>query len=407
MQTEPVHFHNADGQTLAGRLDMPVDDRPVACALFAHCFTCGKNLKSIAHISRALTRHGIAVLRFDFTGLGESEGDFADTNFSSNVQDLVAAARYMEETMAPPAILIGHSLGGAAVLQAARQISSARAVATIAAPSEPTHVAELLDDKRDELEAHGEARVTLAGRPFRIRKQFLDDLEAQSMREVIRGLRRPLAIFHSPLDRTVGIDNAAAIFEAARHPKRFVSLDQADHLLSREADAQYVGTVIAAWAEKYLETPEREQREQSSDDGAVTASTERGGLRTELQAAGHGLIADEPASAGGTGAGPSPYDYLAAALGACTTMTLRMYADQKGWPLEAATARVRHAKIHARDCESCETQQGRVDRLDREIELEGELTAEQRERLLEIADKCPVHRTLHSEIVVETHLSEE
>ena len=408
MQFQKLTFTNADGVQLSGRLDLPVDGRPTAYALFAHCFTCTKNLKAVTHINRALTREGIAVLRFDFTGLGESQGDFADTNFSSNVGDLVAAAEFMEAEYQAPGILIGHSLGGAAVLQAAAQIPSARAVATIGAPADPAHVTRLLvDDTKAQIVREGEAAVKLAGRTFRIKKQFLEDLEKTRMQETISGLDRALLILHAPMDDTVGIDNAARIFQAARHPKSFVSLDRADHLLSHSEDSLYAGAMIAAWASKYVATLQDRQSEETPRDSRVTARIGRSGFLTDIRVGDHSVIADEPIAAGGTNLGPSPYDLLSAALGACTAMTLRMYADRKQWPLEAVTVRLDHQKIHAEDCKDCRTKEGKLDRIRRDLEIEGPLDDPQRKRLAEIADRCPVHRTLTSEIVIETSTAEE
>jgi len=403
MSYERVEFTNQDGTQLAARLDHPSRGTPDAWALFAHCFTCSKDLRSVGAISRALNRQNIGVLRFDFTGLGESEGDFSETNFSSNVGDLTAAAQFLEEEHQAPRILVGHSLGGAAVLQAAHRIPSAEAVATIAAPYDPEHVTRLLDDALEEIKTRGEARITLAGRSFTIRKQFLDDLAATKMEETIRTLERGLLLFHSPIDQTVGVGNAARIFEAAKHPKSFVSLDDADHLLTDVADAEYVGTVLGAWARKYVEIDDEEAT--STAEGTVVTQTEDA-YRTEIRAGTHALVADEPESVGGSDAGPTPYDYLLAGLGSCTGMTLRMYADRKDWPLEEATVHLTHEKIHAEDCDHCETDEGKVDHIRREIELKGDLTPEQRQRLLEIANKCPVHRTLHSDVDVETALHE-
>jgi putative redox protein len=400
MSYERVEFTNQDGTPLAARLDHPSKGAPDAWALFAHCFTCSKDLRAVGAISRALNRQNIGVLRFDFTGLGESEGDFSKTNFSSNVGDLTAAAEFLAEERQAPRVLVGHSLGGAAVLQAAQRIPSADAVATIAAPYDPEHVTRLLDDALEEIKTKGEARITLAGRSFTIRKQFLDDLAATKMEETIRTLDRALLLFHSPVDQTVGVDNAARIFEAAKHPKSFVSLDDADHLLTDVSDAEYVGTVLGAWARKYVDV---EEVESPSSEGQVVTQTEDE-FRTEIRAGRHALVADEPESVGGQDAGPTPYDYLLAGLGSCTGMTLRMYADRKDWPLEDATVHLTHEKMHAEDCDHCETTEGKIDHIRREIELEGDLTAEQRQRLLEIANKCPVHRTLHSEIDVETAL---
>lgn len=405
MRSERLAFENRQGIELAARLDLPLEGEPLAYALFAHCFTCSKNLKAVGNISRALTERRLAVLRFDFTGLGESEGDFADTNFSSNVDDLVAAAGFLEANYQAPEILIGHSLGGAAVLQAAGEISSCKAVCTIGAPGDPGYVTRLLASKREEIEARGEAVVELAGRKFKIKKQFLDDLEATSMKERIRRLKRALLIFHSPIDNIVGIDNAAQIFQSALHPKSFVSLDTADHLLSEEADSRYVGAVLAAWARKYIDLdPEAARRQPLPEENVVVVQTGPEGYYTGIMANGHPLAADEPAAVGGTNLGPSPYELLSAALGACTSMTLRMYADRKEWPLETVTVRLTHDKVHARDCDSCDRKEGKIDLIEREIELSGPLDESQQQRLLEIADKCPVHRTLHSDIRVNTKL---
>lgn len=402
MPAKNLEFKNANGETLAARLDLPVDDQPLAYALFAHCFTCSKNLKAVGNISRALNLQGIAVLRFDFTGLGESEGDFADTNFSSNVADLVEAAKFLGSGYEEPKILIGHSLGGAAVLQAAEQLPSVLAVATIGAPCSPDHVTHLLESRREEIEKNGVAEVVLAGRKFTIKKQFLDDLDQAGMKNRIAALNRALLVLHSPIDNTVGIENAAEIFQAAKHPKSFISLDTADHLLTEEADSVYAGTVIGAWARKYVDGLQTEKRVSAPGD-YVMARTGRG-FRTELSAGGHQMVADEPESYGGTDLGPSPYEFLSMALGACTGMTLRMYADRKEWPLEEVVVRLKHGKIHAEDCTDCETKTGKVDQIEREIEIIGDLDESQRNRILEIADKCPVHRTLHSEIKIRSRL---
>jgi alpha/beta superfamily hydrolase len=316
MQFQKLSFVNSQGQKLAARLDLPVDEKPVAYALFAHCFTCGKNLTAIVNINRALARVGIAVLRFDFTGLGESEGDFAETSFSSNVDDLIAAARFLESSFEAPKILIGHSLGGAAVLQAAARIESVRAVATIAAPCDLSQLARFLSSSVEEIEDKGEGRFTMAGKSFKIRKKFLDDLERTRMEETIGSLRKALLIFHSPVDATVDIENAAKIFRTARHPKSFISLDQADHLLSKREDSLYVGSVLSAWAGKYIGIPQERRQEKDLRDNRVVVRTGKIGYRTEISANGHSLLADEPIAVGGSDTGPTPYDYLVAALGA-------------------------------------------------------------------------------------------
>ncbi|HEX2139433.1 MAG TPA: bifunctional alpha/beta hydrolase/OsmC family protein [Woeseiaceae bacterium] len=398
-----VRFENEEGYELAGVLDMP-DKSPRAWALFAHCFTGSKNLKATRHISRALNDSGIAVLRFDFTGLGESEGEFADTTFSSNVTDLVAAAEFLEREHRAPRLLVGHSLGGTAVLRAAAEIPSAVAIATIGAPSHPSHVIERFEDAVAEIRTLGEAAVELAGRTFTLRRSFLSDLERHPLPESLGGLRTALLFMHSPLDEIVELDNASELFLEAKHPKSFVTLDDADHLLTREEDARYAGRVLSAWAEKYLFGVDEPAEGLSASAGEAIARTRSTSLTTELNAAGHRLITDEPESYGGDNLGPTPYDLLSAGLAGCTTMTLQMYARHKGLALDTATARVRHDKTHAKDCADCESEEGKIDEFQRSIVLTGDLTEDERQRLLDIADRCPVHKTLHGVIRIRTRL---
>ena len=401
MRAERFDFPNARGQTLAALLQRPAGE-PAAYALFAHCFTCGKDNLAAKRIAETLAERGIAVLRFDFTGLGASEGEFANTTFSSNVDDLVAAADHLREKLGAPAILIGHSLGGAAVLAAAHHIAEARAVVTIGAPADPAHVTGLLKDKIADINLQGEVEVTLAGRPFRIRREFLADVAEQKLTARIADLRKALLIFHSPTDEVVGIDNASRIFAAAKHPKSFVSLAGADHLLSRRSDANYVANVIHAWAERYLEAPEVAVPDSGKPNTVLVRETRQGKFQQEVTVGKHRFLADEPADVGGLDSGPGPYDLLLAGLGACTAITLRLYAERKALPLERVTVELTHSRIYAADCESCETKEGMLDRIDRSIALSGKLDAEQRKRLMEIADKCPVHRTLTSEIDIRT-----
>ena len=404
MRAERFDFPNARGETLAALLERPEGD-PVAYALFAHCFTCGKDNLAAKRIAETLAARGIAVLRFDFTGLGASEGEFANTNFSSNIEDLVAAADHLRRTAQAPALLIGHSLGGAAVLAAASRIPEALAVATIAAPSDPSHVTGMFKDDVADIRAQGEREVLLAGRPFRIRREFLDDVAEQNLIAHVTALHKALLVLHSPADDTVGIDNASRIFLAAKHPKSFVSLADADHLLTRRRDAQYAAHVIAAWAERYIEVaaPATAETAVNEDKRAVIVTETRASKFQQSVVIGpHHLSADEPVPAGGNDTGPSPYEFLLASLGACTAMTLRLYADQKGLPLDRVSVRLTHAKIHATDCAECETKEGMLDRIERIISFDGTLTDAQRTRLLEIADKCPVHRTLTSEVDIRT-----
>jgi uncharacterized OsmC-like protein/fermentation-respiration switch protein FrsA (DUF1100 family) len=401
MPAERFDFPNAEGQNLAALLDAPAGV-PRAYALFAHCFTCGKDIHAARRIAEGLTALGIAVLRFDFTGLGSSGGEFANTTFSSNVTDLVAAANELRRTRRAPSILIGHSLGGAAVFAAAADVPEARAVVTIGAPCDPTHVIGLFKNRLDEIGAKGEIEVALAGRPFRISRAFVDDLAEHRMMERIAGLHRALLVFHSPTDEIVGIENASRIFLAAKHPKSFVSLAGADHLLSRRSDAIYVANVIHAWAERYLDMADDAPELPEESGMVVVRETRAGRFQQEVTVRRHRFLADEPVNVGGFDSGPGPYDLLLAALGACTAMTLRLYAERKALPLERVTVRLSQAKIHAVDCEECETKEGMIDRIERAISLSGKLDDEQRRRLLEIADKCPVHRTLTSEVDIRT-----
>jgi uncharacterized OsmC-like protein/alpha/beta superfamily hydrolase len=406
MRAERFDFPNARGEMLAGLLERP-DDAPAAYALFAHCFTCSKDNLAAKRIAQTLADRGIAVLRFDFTGLGASEGEFANSNFSSNVDDLVAAADHLRRSGRAPALLVGHSLGGAAVLAAAARIPEARAVATIAAPSDPGHVIGLFKDDVAEIRARGEREVVLSGRAFRIRREFLDDVAEQKLLARVTELHRALLVLHSPTDDTVGIDNATRIFLAARHPKSFVSLADADHLLTRRADAIYAAHVIAAWAERYVATANAEEQTPMNEDkrSVVVSETRASKFQQSVVIGPHRLLADEPLAVGGRDTGPSPYELLIAGLGACTAMTLRLYAEQKKLPLERVTVTLSHAKIHAEDCATCETKEGMLDRIERTMVLEGPLDAAQRARMLEIADRCPVHRTLTSEIDIRTRLA--
>ncbi len=405
MSSQTITFPNAAGEQLHARLELPVNRHPLACAIFAHCFTCSSSLTAVRSISRALNLEGYAVLRFDFTGLGKSEGDFSDSNFSSNIADLVAAADYLTENFEAPTLLIGHSLGGAAVLCATHQIPSIKAVATIGAPFEPVHVTNLLQGGLEEIEKQGYANIDIGGRTFRIKRQFIDDLGNYKIKESIHELGAALLILHSPQDTTVSIDEAANIYQAARHPKSFVSLDGADHLLSDKADSHYAGRVIAGWSSRYLtESDEQKEELKASRNVAVRLGAE--GYTTEIMVRKHSLTADEPESVGGNDFGPGPYELVSAGLGACTAMTIQMYARRKKWVVREVLVHIDHRKDYAEDMAHAGEKSAKIDHFDRTISLEGDLTPEQRERLLEIADRCPVHRTLHEEVVVNTTSAE-
>ncbi|MEO1198818.1 MAG: alpha/beta fold hydrolase [Pseudomonadota bacterium] len=408
VKAQMVAFDGGLGAKLAARLDMPLGQAR-AYALFAHCFTCTKDILAAKRIAGELARRGIAVLRFDFTGLGASEGEFASTNFSSNVTDLVRAADYLRDNFDAPRILIGHSLGGAAVLAAASDVPECRAVATIGAPADADHVIHNFDAHLEEIETTGEAAVKLAGRPFTIRKQFLDDLREQAVRDRVGELRRALLVLHSPIDQTVGIENAGAIFTSAKHPKSFVSLDTADHLLSKEADARFAARVIATWAARYAGIDEPLPEDSETQDVAVVRETGEGKFQNQVRVGHHRFFADEPVSFGGLDSGPSPYDLVATGLAACTSMTLRMYADRKKLDLGRVTVTVKHNKVHAQDCQDCaeeiKEREGKIDRFERIIAIEGGIPADLEEKILEIADKCPVHKTLEQSSAVVTRIA--
>jgi uncharacterized OsmC-like protein/fermentation-respiration switch protein FrsA (DUF1100 family) len=407
MPTEKFQFEGEGGHQLAAALDLP-DGEPAAYALFAHCFTCGKDVLAARRIAVALAAKGIATLRFDFTGLGSSEGDFANSTFSSNVADLVRAANHLRETRKAPTILIGHSLGGAAILAAAGEVPEAKAVVTIAAPSDPAHVTGLFKDHVENIREQGRAQVSLAGRPFTITRQFLEDVAENPLMEKIAHLRKALLVMHSPTDDTVGIDNATHIFVRAKHPKSFVSLSGADHLLSDRRDSSYVADMIAAWATRYVDLAATARVVETAHKPRLVTVRETGNgkFQNTVSIGPHHLLADEPQSAGGDDTGPGPYDFVLAGLGACKSMTMRLYADRKAFPLERATVTLDHNKIYAKDCEECETKEGMLDQIEVSIGLEGPLDADQRKRILEIADKCPVHRTLTSEIRIVTRAAD-
>jgi uncharacterized OsmC-like protein/alpha/beta superfamily hydrolase len=409
---ERVSFPGGSGELLAARLDLPAGP-PKAFALFAHCFTCSKDLRAVSRISAVLTDLGYGLLRFDFTGLGASEGEFANTNFSSNVDDLLAAAAWLREHHRAPQLLVGHSLGGAAVIRASSSLAEVGAVATIAAPADAGHVAKLFDGALDQIVEAGEVEVDLHGRCFTIKQQFVEDLRGGGVTEAAGALRGALLVMHSPVDNMVGVEHAASIFEAARHPKSFVSLDHADHMLSSVADAEYAASVIGAWAGRYLVDESGASKPPRASAQVVVAETTQGAFLNHVVSGRHRFLADEPESVGGFDAGPGPYDFLATALGACTSMTLRMYAERKQWPLAKVTVEVSHDRVHSTDAATDTAEgapagpppkSGKIDQFTRVIHLEGDLDDEQRTSLLKIADRCPVHRTLEQASRIVTRL---
>lgn len=400
---ENITFVNRSDNKISGVLHSKETQPILAYAIFAHCFTCSKNINSAVNIAEELASQGIATLRFDFTGLGSSAGDFTDTNFSSNVQDILDAADFLNKEYKAPELLVGHSLGGTAILAAARYIDSAKAVATLGSPATPEHVLHHLHAKMHDIKNDGEAEVILAGRKFTFNQEFVEDAESYEID--VNHLNKALLVMHSPTDTTVSIDEAATIYRKALHPKSFISLEDADHLLSRASDSVYASKVLAAWAMRYISAPQSQEKKLATQDQKVVVSSDTDkGFLSDINANGHHLVADEPLHLGGTNFGASPYDFLSAALGACTTMTLNMYARHKKLPVDNVTVVVEHGKQHAEDCEDCEKTAQKVDVFTRSIQLSGDLTEEQRQRMLEIADRCPVHQTLHNVVKINSIL---
>jgi len=401
MPSKKVFFTNANGYELSARLELPLTAHPEAYAVFAHVFTGSKSLSATRHISRALTLNGIAVLRFDFTGLGDSEGDFADTNFTSNVEDLLAACKFLADNYEAPKIIIGHSLGGAASIFAASKVDSVTAVATVGTPSEPEHVTHLLSSSLADIEKDGKAEVNIGGQVFTIKKHFLDDLRSKDMFGVIAELNKAILVLHSPQDRVVEIDNAAKIYHAAMHPKSFVTLNNADHMLTNKDDAYYVGNVISSWVKRYIDLPAKPKL---TTHKQVVGRLGSSGYTTEIMAGRHGMIADESEELGGNDFGPSPYEMLNASLAACTAMTLQMYARRKKWDLQEVNVHLSFDRSYREDCEHCDEKDRRLETFEREIIVTGDLDQKQIDRLLEIANRCPVHRTLEAGATVTTKL---
>ncbi len=400
MKKERISFEGSQGTKLSGHLNLPADQKPHTYAIFAHCFTCNKNFHAVKNIALGLTQYGFAVLSFDFTGLGTSEGDFEDTNFSSNLEDLIAACKFLTDNYIAPALLVGHSLGGAAVLMAASKLETVKAVATIGAPAAPDHVLKLIKEDIDEIQEEGIAEVSIGGRPFNIKTQFIDDLRNEHELKGIESLRKAIMILHSPQDKIVNISNAKDIYIRAHHPKSFISLDGADHLLENSKDSIYAGQMIAVWADRYLEKTEAAHLKTDAQTVAAIGS-EDDQLTTQIVSEGHHFLADEPESIGGNNYGPTPYGLLTSALAACTAITLRMYANRKKWPLEEVLVHVNHEERHDTDVSEANGE-AKITFFDRVIELKGSLSESQMKKMLEIADKCPVHKTMESSIKITT-----
>lgn len=397
-------FPNSEGTMLSAQMEWPANEQPHNYAIFAHCFTCNKNFRAVRAISKALAGRGFAVLSFDFTGLGQSEGDFVDANFSGNVKDIVSAARFLEESFRAPALLLGHSLGGAAVIQAAEFIETVKAIATIAAPAKAEHVKHLFEEHLTTIGTEGVAKVDLGGRPFLIKQQFVDDLRNHDPAEALSKLRKAVLILHSPHDRIVDIENAAELYQAGHHPKSFISLDGADHLLTKKSDSGYAGEVIAAWASRYLDTPGERALESEYQTVALTGDKESG-FTTLIKAGKHCMTADEPEDVGGNDFGPTPYQLLASSLAACTAMTLRMYANRKSLDIKEIKVHVTHSKRYSDDAAHGNHMDARIEHFERMVEIEGDIDEGQRKRIIEIANKCPVHKTLEGRILITTTYS--
>ena len=405
MSSIKLNIQNKKGHKLQAFLELPADQKPQYYAIFAHCFTCSSALGAVKNISRSLTSHGFGVVRFDFTGLGRSEGEFAESYFSANVDDLIAVNDYLKAHYQAPSLLVGHSLGGAAVIVAASKLENIKAVATVGAPATVSHVTHLFSHGIEEVKKKGEVEVNIGGRPFKINQEFVEDFGKIDLPEITKNLRKPLLIMHAPFDQIVGIDNAHKLYHDAHHPKSFVSLDDADHLLSNSKDSMYVGNVIGTWVQRYFEQQDNTMLDTKGEQLVAHLNIIEDNFTTSIQTKKHHFIADEPASIGGNDFGPSPYDYLSAGLAACTVMTLKMYAQRKKWDLQEVYAYITYSKKHSDDLIlDLETSPTRIDHLQKRLKFVGNLDEKQKSRLKEIASRCPVHKTLQTEVIIETEL---
>ncbi|WP_452231691.1 bifunctional alpha/beta hydrolase/OsmC family protein [Lacinutrix sp. MEBiC02595] len=404
MKSTKLKIENKNGQALQAHLELPANQKPNYYAIFAHCFTCSSTLNAVKNISRALTSHGFGVLRFDFTGLGKSEGEFADSHFSANVDDLIAVSDYMKLHYQAPSLLVGHSLGGAAVITAAAKLETVKAIATIGAPSSVDHVTHLFSHGISEVKEKGEAQVNIGGRPFKINKDFIEDFNKTDLPTIVKNLRKPILVMHSPTDTIVGIKNAEEIYHNAHHPKSFITLDGADHLLSNSKDSVYAGNMIGTWSQRYFEPVENEMLETKGEQLVGHLNLLEDNFTTTIQTKNHSMIADEPIAAGGDDFGPSPYDFLSAGLAACTVMTLKLYAERKQWDLQEVFVYITYSKKHSDDLRIEVDKPTRFDHLQKKLKFIGDLDDKQKQRLKEIASKCPVHRTLQSNVLIDTEL---
>lgn len=402
MKSSKLEITNKKGYKLQAHLELPANQKPNNYVIFAHCFTCNSSFNAVRNVSRSLTNHGFGVVRFDFTGLGQSEGEFAESHFSANVDDLIAVNEYLAENFQAPTLLVGHSLGGAAVLVAASKLKNIKAVATIGAPASVSHVKHLFSHQIDDIESKGNVEVNIGGRPFAIDEEFVKDFDKTNLPEIVKSLRKPLLIMHAPFDKTVGIENAHELYHNAIHPKSFVSLDDADHLLSNSVDSEYVGNIIGTWVQRYIKPQENEMLGTNGEQLVAHLNLKEDNFTTNIQTKKHSFIADEPGSIGGDDFGPGPYDFLSAGLAACSAMTVKLYAERKEWELEEVYVYVTHSKKHSDDLMIDVEKPGKIDHLSKKLKFIGNLDDTQRKKLKEIASKCPVHRTLQSEVIIET-----
>ncbi len=404
MNTLQLKIENRKGLKLRAYLELPANQKPNHFAIFAHCFSCNSNFSAVRNISRSLSNHGFGVLRFDFTGLGRSEGEFAESHFSANVEDLLDVSNYLEKHYKAPSLLVGHSLGGAAVIVAGSKLNSIKAIATIGAPATVGHVTHLFSHAIEEVAQKGEVEVKIGGRPFKINEEFVANFSKTNLPKITKELRKPILVMHAPFDKVVGIDNAHEIYHNAMHPKSFISLDDADHLLTKPTDSIYVGNMIGTWVDKYFPPEDNKMIATEGEQLVGHLNILEDNFTTSIQTKKHSFIADEPASIGGDDFGPSPYDYLSASLAACTVMTLKMYAQRKQWDLQEVFVYITYSKKHSDELDINIETTKQIDHLNKKLKFIGNLDEKQKQRLKEIASKCPVHKTLITTTIIDTEV---